>query len=459
MRYDLVVIGTGPGGHGAAIQAAKLGKKVAVVEKHQVVGGSAVNTGTIPSKTFREAAMYLTGYLQREMYGLSYRVKDNITIDDLTFRCEQIIRDSIDVLKDQFARNDVELVFGEASFVQPHRIRVQMADGSYEELEADYFVIATGSTPAHSPNVPVNQNTILDSDGILSLGRIPRRLTVVGAGAIGIEYASVFAILGVKVTLVDMREDILKFIDHEILQALIYNMRQNGVTFRLGEEVTEVVEKGNRVVARTKSRKTIRSGFLLYTVGRVGATEGLNLEALGLEVDRRGRIPVNHHYQSTVEHIYAVGDVIGAPALASTSMEQGRLASSHAFGLPTQVSNELLPIGIYTVPEISLVGQTEETLTRNEVPYEFGVARYRETARGKIIGDPTGMLKLLFHSESRKLLGVHIIGERASELVHIGQVAMATGAGLDFFVDNVFNYPTLAECYKVAALDAFNKLA
>ena len=458
-HYDLIVIGTGPGGHGAAIQAAKLGKKVAAIEKRKEVGGNIVNTGTIPSKTLREAVMYLTGYLQRGIYGLSYSVKENITVQDLTDRCEQVVQDSVQVLKAQYTRNGVELVFGSASLSGPHQVRVKLADGSYEGLEADYIVIATGSIPAHSDKVRINQSTIIDSDGIFSLSRVPKTMTIVGAGAIGIEYASVFTALGAKVTLVDMRRDILEFLDHEILQALSYNMRQNGVTFRLGEEVTEVLEDGQQVVARTKSRKTIKSGFLLYTVGRMGATSDLNLESVGMEPDARWRIPVNQNYQSAVDYIYAVGDVIGPPALASTSMEQGRLASRHAFGLPAQGSTELLPIGIYTIPEISMVGQTEETLTRDEVPYEFGVAHYREMARGKIIGDDTGMLKLLFHSETRRLLGVHIIGERASELVHIGQVAMAMGATLDFFVDNVFNYPTLAECYKVAALDAYNKLA
>ena len=458
-RYDLIVIGTGPGGHGAAIQAAKLGKKVAAIERSQIVGGNAVNTGTIPSKTLREAVIYLTGYLQRGIYGLGYSVKQDITIQDLTYRCQQVMQNSMQVLRSQFTRNNVDLFFGEAYFDGPHRVRVRMLDESHKDLEADYVVIATGSIPAHSDKVPVNQSTIVDSDGILSLSRIPKTLTVVGAGAIGIEYASVFAALETEVTLVDMRRDILEFLDQEILQALSYNMRQNGVTFRLGEEVTEVLEDGHQVVARTLSNKTLKSGFLLYTVGRLGATSGLNLESVGIEVDARGRIPVNEHHQSTADYIYAVGDVTGPPALASTSMEQGRLAGGHAFGLPVQGSTELLPIGIYTVPEISMVGQTEEALTRDEVPYEFGLAHYRETARGKIIGDPTGMLKLLFNAETRKLLGVHIIGEGASELVHIGQVAMALGATLDFFVDNVFNYPTLAECYKVAALDAFNKLA
>ncbi len=457
-HYDMVVIGTGPGGHGAAIQAAKLGKSVVAVERQPVVGGNAVNTGTIPSKTLREAVMYLTGYLQRGLYGLSYSVKEHITVQDLTYRCQQVTRDRVQVLKAQFDRNDVQLKFGEASLAGPHRVKVRGLDGSYEEMETEYIAIAAGSTPAHSPKVPVNQATILDSDGLFPLTHIPKTLIVVGAGAIGIEYACVFAALGAEVTLVDMRKDILEFLDHEILEALSYHMRQNGVTFRLGEEVTEVVEEGRQVVARTKSRKTIKSASLLYTVGWLGATSELNLESVGLEPDARGRIPVNGHYQTEVDHIYALGDVIGAPSLASTSMEQGRLASRHAFGQPDHASAEFLPIGLYTIPEISQVGQTEESLTRDEVPYEFGIAHYRETARCKIMGDPTGMLKLLFHSEDRRLLGVHIIGEGAAELVHIGQAVMALGGNLDFFVDNVFNYPTLAECYKVATLDAFNKL-
>ena len=457
--YDLVVIGSGPGGHGAAIQAAKLGKRVAAIEMLQSVGGNTVNTGTIPSKTLREAVMYLTGYLQRGMYGLSYAVKENITFQDLTYRCQQVIEDRVHVLRTQFGRNNVELIFGQATFVGPHRIRVSSAEGGFEEIEAERFVVATGSTPTHSPMVPVNQTNILDSDGILSLSKIPKTLTIVGAGAIGIEYASVFAALGSEVILVDMGRDILEFLDHEIVQALSYHMRRNGVTFRLGEEVTEVSEEDERIVARTQSRKTIRSHCLLYTVGRTGSTSSLNLESVGLAVDYRGRIPVNQHYQSAVDYIYAVGDVIGPQALASTSMEQGRLASRHAFIQGCNGSSELLPIGIYTIPEISMVGQTEETPTKEEVPYEFGIANYKETARGRILGDPTGMLKLLVHSESRNLLGVHIVGEGAAELVHIGQMAMATGATLDFLVDNVFNYPTLAECYKVAALDAYNKLA
>ncbi len=457
-QYDLVVIGTGPGGHGAAIQGAKLGKRVLAVERRQAVGGNAVNTGTIPSKTLREAVMYLTGYLQRGLYGLSYSLKDDISIQDLTYRCDQVIHDQIQVLRAQFARNGVEMAFGSAEFMAPNQLRIRLEDGSDLEVEAANTVVATGSVPAHSANVIIDQERVLDSDGVLSLSQVPRSMTVVGAGSIGMEYASVFAALGTEVTLVDMRSDIVEFLDKEILQALTFHMRQNGVTFRLGEEVTEVSQENDRVVARTRSRKTIRGECLLYTVGRRGATEGLGLESAGLEADERGRLRVDEHYLTAAEGIYAVGDVVGPPALAATSMEQGRLAARHAFGEASGDAGELLPIGIYTIPEVSMVGWTEEVLTREEVPYEFGVAYYRETARGKIIGDPNGMLKLLFNVETRKLLGVHVLGEGAAELVHIGQVALGLGGTLDFFVDNVFNYPTLAECYKVAALDAYNKL-
>ncbi|MBM3926271.1 MAG: Si-specific NAD(P)(+) transhydrogenase [SAR202 cluster bacterium] len=458
MRYDLAVIGTGPGGLGAAIQAAKLGKRVAAIEKMAVVGGNSVNTGTIPSKTFREAVLFFTGYYQRGLYGFSYTMKDHVSIQDLTYRCQQVVQDRGHVVKSQFARNGVSLLFGEASFMDSRHVRVRAPDGAAEIIEADYTVVSTGSLPAHSPKVPINGSTIVDSDGILKINKIPKNLIVVGAGAVGVEYASFFAALGAKVTLVDMRQHVLEFLDREIFQGLCYELRQNGVTFRLGEEVTEVVTEGCGVLARTRSNKTIRGDLLLYAVGRVGSTAGLGLESLGIAVDARQRIPVNDSYQTVAPNVYAVGDVIGPPALTATSREQGRRAVHHALGIPIRTSTELLPIGIYSIPELSMVGKTEEELTESQVPYECGVARYRETARGKIIGDTSGMMKLLFHAENRQLLGVHVIGERSPELVHIGQVAMAMGATLDFFVENVFNYPTLAECYKVAALDAYNKL-
>jgi len=456
-HFDVVVIGTGPAGHHAAIQAAKLGKSVAAIERRRVVGGGGLHTGTIPSKTLREAVLYLTGFRQRGLYGISYRVKRSIIPQDLTFRVEHVLKREIAVLEDQFARNGVELIYGLASFIGPHTLCIR--NGEEEEVEAEMFVLAPGSIPAHSPKIPVDGKYMFDTECILNLTSIPKRLIVVGAGVIGVEYASIFSALGTEVTLVDQRHDILEFVDREILEALSYHMRGRGVVFRLGEAVEEVVREGEEVVARTTTHKTIVGDCLLYTVGRLGATADLALDTVGLEPDPRGRLEVDENYRTAIPYIYAVGDVVGFPALASVSMEQGRVAIRYAFGLRATKSQGLLPYGIYTIPEISMVGSTEEELTKQGVPYEFGLARYSETARGQIVGDTTGKLKLLVHAENRHILGVHIIGEGATELVHIGQLAMALGGTLDFLVNNVFNYPTLAECYKVAALDAFNKLS
>ncbi len=455
--YDLAVIGTGPAGHHAAIQAAKLGKRVVAIDRRQSVGGVCLNTGTIPSKTLREAVLYLTGFRQRGIYGISYSVKSNITIQDLMFRCEQVVSNEVDVLLAQYARNGVDVMHGEATFTDPHHLHI-VGPVDQETIQADYVIIATGTAPAHSPEVPVNGATIIDADGLYTLPAIPKTLTVAGAGIIGVEYACIFAALGSRVTVVDKRSDVLEFLDKEILTALQYHMREEGVAFRFGEEVTDVQDTGGKVVARTKSNKTITSDCLLYTIGRQGNTATLNLEAAGLTSDSRGRIAVDEHFQTAAPHIYACGDVVGFPSLASSSMEQGRLAAAHAFGLPSNGISPWLPYGIYTIPEISMVGKTEEELTGAGVPYEFGIARYREIARGQIIGDRNGLLKLLVHAETRKVLGVHIIGEGATELIHIGQMALALNGSLDILVENVFNYPTLAECYKVAALNAYNKL-
>jgi NAD(P) transhydrogenase len=454
----MIVIGSGPAGHRAAIQAAKIGKEVAVVEKKAVVGGVCINTGTIPSKTMREAVLYFSGFRQRGLYGASYAVKRDITIDDLMFRCNHVVRNEIDVIQAQFQRNQVDLIQGHASFLSPHGIRVEGLNG-IEDYEADYFVIATGTTPARSPLIPIDDKAIIDSDTIFQIPHLPRTMTIAGGGVIGVEYACIFAMLGVSVTLVDLRSRLLEFIDAEIVEALCYHMRNIGVTLRLGEEV-ERVEKldTGRVIAHLKSSKIIPSDMLFYAAGRQGNTTTLNLGAAGLCADNRGRITVNEYFQTTVPHIYAVGDVVGFPSLASVSMEQGRLATCHAFGMLCKSVPALFPYGIYTIPEISYVGQTEEELTEKGVPYEVGKAHYREIARGQILGDQTGMLKLLFHRETRELLGVHIIGEGAAELVHIGQAVLTFGGTIDYFVHNVFNYPTLAECYKVAALAGMNKL-
>ena len=458
-RYDVLVIGSGPSGHHAAIQAAKLGKKTAIIEKKQMVGGVCLNTGTIPSKTLREAVIYLTGLRQRTLYGSSYSVKHDITIEDLRFRTNHVIKREIDVFRGQFQRNKVQLLNGSASFLDGNRLLLQGLDDN-DELAADTIVIATGTSPARSEQVQLDGTSILDSDMLLRIPALPKSITVVGAGVIGVEYACMTAALGIPTTLVESRDQMLDFVDSEIIESLRYHMRDMEITFRFGEKVEKVrkTEQG-LVIAELESRKEIRSDALLYAVGRQGNTSQLNLEAAGLQADNRGRIQVNEHYQTQVPHIYAVGDVIGFPSLASVSMMQGRLAICHAFDVPTSSTPELFPYGIYTIPEISYVGQNEDQLTQQQVPYEVGLARYREIARGHIIGDLYGLLKLLFHRETKQLLGVHIIGENAAELVHIGQAVLTLGGGLDYFLNNVFNYPTLAECYKVAALSAANKLS
>ena len=459
-NYDLVVIGSGPGGQKAALAAAKAGHRVAIIEKNQVVGGVCINTGTIPSKSLREAVVYLSGWREHAFYGASYAVKRDITITDLLIRCQYVISHELDVIKGQMYRNGVEMIFATASFVDPHTLELVLTDGDgTRRIHGTFIVIATGTNAAHPKDAAMDE-AIFTSDTILQLDRIPRTLAVIGAGVIGCEYASIFATLGVQVTLIDSRHTLLPSIDEEISGALAYHLRENEVSLRLGETVETLHRTADGEVSiHFKSGKRLRTEKALYSVGRQGATAELNLPAAGLEADDRGRLTVNEHYQTAVPHIYAVGDLIGFPALASTSMEQGRLAASHAFGLPTSSTPELFPYGIYTIPEISLVGKTEAELTEAGVPYEVGKAGYKEIARGQIIGDQTGMLKLLFHQDTRQLLGVHVIGENASELVHIGQAVLAFGGGVEYFVNTVFNYPTLAEAYKVAAFNALNRLS
>jgi len=456
-RYDVAVIGGGPAGHHAAIQSAKLGKKVVLVDARPDLGGSCVHTGTIPSKTLREAILYLTGFRQRGVYGIGYAVKRDITSGDLTFRIEHVVRHEAEVFRHQLQRNRVELICGLGSFVDPHRLKVRTAERTLD-LEAEIIILASGTSPAVSEKFPTDGVAIIDSDTLPCIPKIPRTMTIVGAGVVGVEYASMMAALGIEVTLVDLRLRILDFADAEIVEALSYHMREMGVIFRLGEEVDRVsLREDGKVVALLKSRKEIVSESLFSAVARQGNSAGLNLPNAGLSADVRGRIPVDGNFRTAVPHIYAAGDLIGFPSLASASMEQGRAAACHALGKPVQRMTELLPYGIYTIPELSFVGKNEAELTVAGIPYEVGVARYREIARGQVIGDETGMMKLLFHAESRRLLGVHILGEGASELVHIGQAVLAHQGTLDFFLDNVFNYPTLAEGYKVAALDVMNR--
>jgi NAD(P) transhydrogenase len=459
-QYDLVVIGTGPAGQRAAIQGAKTGKRVAIVEKRDVIGGVGINTGTIPSKTLREAVLHLSGYNYQNIYGVSYRVKEKITMADLAFRVQHVIKTEIDVTQAQLSRNGIEVITGVASFKDPTTVQVTNSRGP-TELKADKIIIATGTGPASSPKVPLNARTIINSDQILDMPAVPRTLLVVGGGVIGVEYTCMFAALGVRVTLIERRPRLLEFADSEIVEALSYHLRDHRVTMRLNEEVQSVEETadGTGVVAYLESNKKVPGDALLYAVGRQGNVDELNLPAAGLEADSRGRIAVNEHYQTSQPNIYAVGDVIGFPSLASVSMEQGRIAAAHAFDKPISSNSNYFPFGIYTIPEISFIGKTEEQLTDEDVPYEVGVAYYREIARGQIRGDTTGRLKLIFHRENLDLLGVHIIGEGASELLHIGQAVLILKGKVDYFVNTVFNYPTLAECYKAAAFNGLNKLA
>ncbi len=459
-HYDLIVIGSGPAGQRAAIQAAKSGKKVALIERREVIGGVCINTGTIPSKTMREAVLHLSGYNYQNIYGVSYRVKEKITMPDLAFRIQHVIKTEIDVTQAQLSRNGIEVLTGIASFKSPTSIQISGVRGA-NEIDGDMVVIATGTKPAASSKVPINARTIINSDQILEMPVLPRTLIVVGGGVIGVEYTCMFATLGVRVTLIEKRPRLLEFADSEIIEALSYHLRDHRVTMRLNEEVhsVEELDGGSGVVALLESNKRVSGDALLYAVGRQGNVDELNLEAAGLKADNRGRIAVDENYRTEQPNIYAVGDVIGFPSLASVSMEQGRIAVAHAFHKPITSNPSYFPFGIYTIPEISFIGKTEEQLTDEDVPYEVGVAYYREIARGQIRGDTTGRLKLIFHREPLEILGVHIIGEGASELLHIGQAVMILKGKMDYFVDTVFNYPTLAECYKAAAFNGMNKLS
>jgi NAD(P) transhydrogenase len=457
-HYDVLVIGTGPAGQKAAVQSAKLGKKVGIIERKQTVGGVCIKSGTIPSKSLREAVLYLSGFHQRTVYGATYRLKQNITMEDLAFRCHHVISEEIQIIQNQMARNHVDLVSGTARFLDLHRVAIEQTHGTIEHT-ADYFVIAVGSKPSRPADVPFDGHSIIDTDEWLTVQSLPSTLIIVGGGVIGSEYASIAATMGIKVMLIDQRPRLLEFADHEIIDVLQAQLAEIGVGLHLNEQVVDIKpQPDGHVVVQLRSGKQLEGAMVMYSAGRIGATEGLNLDTVGIQPDARGRLKVNEHFQTDVPHIYAVGDVIGFPALASTSMQQGRLAACHAFGLPCDVKTQLLPYGIYTIPEISMVGPTEHELIRNQVPYEVGIARYKEIARGKLIGDEIGMLKLLFSKETRQLLSVHAIGEGATELVHIGQAVMAHGGKIDYFVDNVFNYPTLAECYMVAALAGLNRL-
>ena len=458
-EFDLVVVGSGPAGQKAAIQAAKLGKNVALVERHVSLGGACVNTGTIPSKTIREAILYLTGLNQRAIYGQSYRLKEVVSIEDIAMRTRHVVEQERQIIRDQLLRNRVNVIDGCARFVDPNTLAVDGRDDSERRLTAGAVVIATGSVPAHPAEIEFNGGSVLDSDDIvLRLAQLPATIVIVGAGVIGIEFASMFAALGAKVTVIDARPTMLDFCDPEIVEALRYHLRELNVVFRFGERVERVEARENGTLTTLASGKQIPADVVFYSAGRVGAVADLALENAGLEPDDRGRIAVDGNYRTHVPHIYAVGDVVGFPSLASASAEQGRLAACHVFGVPVHGGDAPLPIGIYSIPEISYVGKTEPELTEASIPYEVGISHYRELARGQILGESHGLVKLLVSPTERTLLGVHAFGAGATEVVHIGQAVMGLGGTIDYLVESVFNYPTFAEAYKVAALDALNKL-
>jgi NAD(P) transhydrogenase len=458
--YDFIVIGSGPAGRRAAIQAAKVGKSVLVVEKGRRVGGVSVHTGTIPSKTLRETVLNLTGWRERGFYGRAYRVKKDIEAKDLMARLHMTLDHEVDVLEHQFARNGVTHITGIARFLDPHRIEVTADGADPHAFTADKFLIAVGTRPHRPADVPFNGTTVLDSDEIVEVPRLPRSLTVIGAGVIGVEYATIFSALDVSVSLVEPRASFLDFIDHELIEDFVHQLRDRGMTIRCGSKVERIEFERGAPVTVLQSGRRVRSEMLLYAAGRVGATDSLNLGCCGMEVDDRGRLKVDKRtFQTSAPHIYSAGDAIGFPSLASTAMEQGRIAACHAFGVKMPPAPEFFPYGIYSVPEISTIGLTEEEVRQRAIPYECGIARFRETSRGHIMGLSAGLLKMIFSIETRHLLGVHIVGEGATELVHIGQAVLNLKGTLDYFIENTFNYPTLAEAYKIAALDAWNRMS
>jgi NAD(P) transhydrogenase len=458
-HYDLIVIGSGPAGQKAAIAAAKSLRRVAIVDRRFRIGGSCVHSGTIPSKMLREAILRLSAFRDRNLFGRNMPPRNGISIQDLNSQVDAIVSRESAVILDQLQRNNVTVYDGSAEFVDPHAIRICQEEHAFV-IRGDFILIACGSRPAREAHIPFDGAHVIDTEQLLQIKAVPREAIIVGAGVVGLEYSSLLGTLGCEVTLVDERSSILEFVDREIVEALMYHLRRLGTILRLGERAAhiEVDDWRDRVVAELESGKKLQATLLVYSAGRSGNADRLIPEAAGLHPDGRGRLKVNESFQTEVPHIYAAGDVIGFPALASTSMEQGRLASCHMFKMPCEHIPELFPYGIYTIPEISMVGQTEEELTRKKVPYEVGIAKYSELAKSMMLGDGNGMLKLLFDRKTTRLLGVHAIGDRAAEIIHIGQAILAHNGSIEYFRDTVFNYPTLAEAYKVAALDGLNKL-
>ncbi|MDZ7874875.1 MAG: Si-specific NAD(P)(+) transhydrogenase [Rhizobium sp.] len=458
-QYDFVVIGSGPAGRRAAIQAAKLEKKVLVIEKGTRVGGVSVHTGTIPSKTLRETALNLTGWRERGFYGRSYRVKQEINADDLRRRLLITLDHEVEVLEHQFSRNRVQQMRGTARFIDAHTIEVTKEDGEVLQVQAASVLLAVGTRPFKPSHIPFDGVSIIDSDEILEIKELPRSMIVIGAGVIGIEYATIFSALDTVVTVVEPRDTMLDFIDKEIVEDFTYQLRDRNMKLIFGQTVEGVEKVDGKCRVTLKNGRVLTAEMVLFAAGRVGAVDSLNLEAAGLEADNRGRLKVNPEtFQTAVPTIYAAGDVVGFPSLASTSMEQGRIAARHAVGAPSHEPPQFFPYGIYAVPEISTCGLTEEEVIQRGIPYETGIAHFRETSRGHIMGLDSGMLKMIFSLKTRRLLGVHIVGEGATELVHIGQAVLNLKGTVEYFVENTFNYPTLAEAYKIAGLDAWNRM-
>jgi NAD(P) transhydrogenase len=458
-EFDLLVIGSGPSGRRAAIQAAKLGKSVLVVDKGRRLGGVSVHTGTIPSKTLRETVLNLSGWRERGFYGRGYRVKQDISVNDLVQRLHKTLDHEVEVLQHQFMRNGVRSQKATAKFTSANTVSLVNDNGDHSEVSFDKAMISVGTRPHRPDNIPFDKKHVFDSDEMLEIDHLPRTLTVIGGGVIGVEYATIFSALDVPVTLVESRQTILDFIDREVVDDFIHEMRDRGMSVRLGATVKEITNKDGRIEILLGDGRVIRTETVLYAAGRSGNVGSLGLDVVGIQADSRGRIKVDPTtFQTSVPNIYAAGDVIGFPSLASTAMEQGRVAACHAFGVTLPPPPETFPYGIYAVPEISTVGLSEEEVRNSGAPYEVGVARFRETSRGHIMGVDGGFLKLLFSTETRRLLGAHIVGEGATELIHIGQAVINLGGTVDFFVNNTFNFPTLAEAYKIAGLDAWNRM-
>ena len=458
-KYDLVVIGSGPAGEKGAAQAAYFGKRVALAECSAILGGACVNTGTIPSKILRESALYYSGVQQRGLYGVDYSLKDRLTVKNFMHRKDVVVETQREKLRENLAAHKVDLIHGFASFEGPNTVAVHTPRNEKLTLHGEVILIATGSAPHRAPEIPFDDEVVFDSDSILQMGTIPKSLAVIGGGVIGCEYASIFTALGVEVALVDGRDRVLPFLDSEISESLRQSLADLGVRFYFGERMSQIERTQNSVRITLQSGKTLEMEAALFAAGRRGVVEKLRLESAKVTLNKRGYIEVNENYRTSAPSIYAAGDVIGFPALASTSMEQARVAVCHAFGFKYKqrlASN--LPMGIYTIPEISAVGETEESCKEKKIDYEVGRARYPNNVRGQIVGDRTGLMKLIFKKADRLLLGVQIIGENATELIHLGMMALESGMALDVFIEFAFNYPTLSEMYKYAAYDGLGNL-